>query len=216
MGGSWCTGRNLSSVSWQRGPMTSSIVTGSQIRAARALLGWTQARLAKASGLHPNAVAYWEGHKDIPTGVWREPVACRRIRKALLEAGVEFLQLPLLGVRLVARHNNAPNTRRRARPRHGVLRLLRPRKCKTSVTLPHPVSISAFNPATACAAKTRTGMACVRNAMPNGRCPNHGGLSSGPKSDAGRQRIADAQKQRWERWRSRRTPTVSSTDSSES
>ena len=90
------------------------IVTGSQIRAAHALRGWTQARLAKASGLHLNAVAYWEHHDEIPTGVWREPVACRRIRKALLDGGVEFLQLPLVGVRLVARHNNAPNTRRRA------------------------------------------------------------------------------------------------------
>ena len=190
------------------------IVTGSQIRAAHALRGWTQARLAKASGLHLNAVAYWEHHDEIPTGVWREPVACRRIRKALLDAGVEFLQLPLVGVRLVARHNNAPNTRRRGRAHHGVLRLLRHQKCKTSVI---PVqAVSARNPATACAAKTRTGRACVRKAMANGRCPNHGGLSSGPRSDAGRQRIAEAQKQRWERWRSRRIPTVRSTDSSES
>ena len=196
------------------GPMTSSIVTGSQIRAARALLGWTQARLAQASGLHPNAVAYWENHDEIPTGDWREPVACRRIRKALLEAGVEFLQLPLLGVRLVARHNNAPNTRRRARAHHGVLRPLRPRKCNTSVRPVQPVS--APSPATACAAKTRTGKSCVRKAMKNGRCPNHGGLSSGPKSDAGRQRIAEAQKQRWKRWRSGRPPSVRSTDSSES
>ena len=122
------------------------IVTGGQIRAARALLRWTQAKLAKASGLHPNAVAYWEKHDDIPTGVWREPVACRRIRKALLEAGVEFLQLPLLGVRLVARHNNCTNTRRRARAHHGVLRNLRPQKCKTSVIPVRPVSAPSLIP----------------------------------------------------------------------
>ena len=139
------------------------IVTGSQIRAARGLLGWTQARLAQASGLHPNAVAYW-GHKDIPTGVWREPVACRRIRKALLEAGVEFLQLPLLGVRLVARHNNAPSTRRRARAHHGVLRSLRPQKCKTYVI---PVqAVSARGPATACAAEPRTRKPCAYTSPP--------------------------------------------------
>ena len=190
------------------------IAKGPQIKAARSLLGWTQSRLAQASGLHPNAIAYWEGHDDIPTGIYQQPVACRRIRAALLEAGVEFLQLPLLGVRLVARHNNARNTRRRARAHDGVLRPLRPRKCKTSVIPAQP--ISARGPATACAAKTRTGRPCVRRGMANGRCPNHGGLSSGPKSDAGRQRIAEAQKQRWERWRSGRTPTVLSTDSSES
>ena len=190
------------------------IVTGAQIRAARALLGWTQARLAGSAGLHPNAIAYWEGHDEIPTGVWREPVACRRIRKSLLEAGVEFLQLPLLGVRLVARHNKVTNTRRRARAHHGVLRPLRPQNCKTSV-IPAQ-AVGARNPATACAAKTRTSKPCVRRAMANGRCLNHGGLSSGPKSDAGRQRIAEGQKQRWERWRSRRTATARVTDSSES
>jgi hypothetical protein len=48
----------------------------------------------------------------------------------------------------------------------------------------------------ACAAKTRTGKPCVRRAMGNGR-RNHGGLSSGPKSEAGRGRIAEAQRQRW-------------------
>ena len=115
---------------------------------------------------------------------------------------------------IVNRHNNARNTRRRARAHHGVLRDLRQPKCKTSVKSVQPVS--ARNPATACAAMTRTGRACVRRAMANGRCPNHGGLSSGPRSEAGRQRISEAQKQRWDRWRSGRTPTVSSTDSSES
>ena len=189
------------------------IVTGAQIRAARSLLDWTQARLAQASGLHPNAIAYWEGHDEIPTGVWREPVACRRIRKALLEAGVEFLQLPFVGVRLVARHNKVTNTRRRARAHHGVLRSLRPQKCKTFVIPAQPVS--ARNPATACAAKTRTGKPCVRRAMTNGRCPNHGGLSSGPKSDAGRQRIATAQKQRWAHWRTSRRPPGGSTETNE-
>jgi hypothetical protein len=158
----------------------------------------------------------WEGHKDIPTGIWREPVACRRIRAALLEAGVEFLQLPFVGVRLVARHNNPTSTRRRARAHHGVLRILRPRNCKTFVTPRPPMTASARSPAIACAAKTRTGRPCVRKAMANGRCPHHGGLSSGPKSDAGRERIAQAQKQRWARWRSRRTPTACVTESSES
>ncbi len=37
-----------------------------------------------------------------------------------------------------------------------------------------------------------------------GSCPNHGGLSSGPKTAAGRERIAEAQRARWTRWRSKR------------
>jgi hypothetical protein len=90
------------------------IVTGSQIRAARALLGWTRRDLARASKLHPNAVAYWEGRSEIPTGGWRTPVACRRMHEALLAAGVDFLVLPAIGVRLVATHNFCTRTRRRA------------------------------------------------------------------------------------------------------
>ena len=41
---------------------------------------------------------------------------------------------------------------------------------------------------TLCGAKTRAGKACVRKALSNGRCPNHGGLSTGPKTAAGKAR----------------------------
>jgi hypothetical protein len=100
-----------------------------------------------------------------------------------------------LGVRLVARHNKCTSTRRRARAHHGVLRDLRPQNCITSVIPAHPVSVCPRGPATACAAKTRTGRPCVRRAMTNGRCPNHGGMSTGPKTDAGRKRIAEGAKE---------------------
>lgn len=56
-----------------------------------------------------------------------------------------------------------------------------------------------------CGARTRRGTACIRKARANGRCPNHGGLSTGPKTEAGRQRIAEAQRQRWARWQAERT-----------
>lgn len=52
-----------------------------------------------------------------------------------------------------------------------------------------------------CGARTRKGTACIRKALSNGRCPNHGGCSTGPKTDAGRQRIAEAVRQRWAAWR---------------
>ena len=48
-----------------------------------------------------------------------------------------------------------------------------------------------------CAARTRRGTACQRKALANGRCPNHGGLSTGPRTEAGRQRIAEVQRLRW-------------------
>jgi hypothetical protein len=41
-------------------------------------------------------------------------------------------------------------------------------------------------------------------AMPNGRCKLHGSLSSGPKTEEGRERLRAALRQRWVRWRALR------------
>ena len=75
------------------------IATGRQIAAGRALLGWSQKDLADASGLHTNAVAYWEGHDEIQHKGFRTPVACRRIQQAFLDAGVVTFVKPAAGVR---------------------------------------------------------------------------------------------------------------------
>jgi len=48
-----------------------------------------------------------------------------------------------------------------------------------------------------CGAGTRKGSPCKRQALQNGRCPNHGGLSTGPRTKAGKARIARAQRKRW-------------------
>lgn len=46
-----------------------------------------------------------------------------------------------------------------------------------------------------CGARTRAGHPCRRKGLgKGGRCPNHGGLSTGPRTEAGRQRIAEAQR----------------------
>ena len=51
---------------------------------------------------------------------------------------------------------------------------------------------------TPCGAKTRAGHLCKRRGLgKGGRCANHGGLSTGPKTPEGRQRIAEAQRKRW-------------------
>src|SRR3954466_3933244 len=49
-----------------------------------------------------------------------------------------------------------------------------------------------------CGAKTRAGGACLVRVEPGkARCRFHGGLSTGPKTEAGRNRIAEAQRLRW-------------------
>ena len=48
-----------------------------------------------------------------------------------------------------------------------------------------------------CGAHARTtDNPCQAKALTNGRCKNHGGMSTGPKTSEGRQAIADATRQR--------------------
>ena len=177
----------------------SRIVVGTQIGAARALLGWSRAQLASAAGLHINAIRYWEAKIGIP--VRREPHACRRIREALLHAGVEFIGHAKPGVRLVENANFVMKPPSRARARHGVI----PVSSHLAMLLTRTKTVRAVvtrrKTSSPCGARTRTGAPCRRMSLRNGRCRNHGGLSSGPKSIAGRTRIAEAQRRRWAKWR---------------
>jgi hypothetical protein len=55
-----------------------------------------------------------------------------------------------------------------------------------------------------CGAKTRAGSPCKRQALPNGRCPNHGGLSTGPRTAEGKARSAAAARAGWKDWNAKR------------
>lgn len=79
-------------------PNPPKFVTGAQIKAARALLGWRRLDLAAAAGLHRNAVAYWERQQRMPRA---EPCACRKMRAALLAAGVVTVSRPAPGICLL-------------------------------------------------------------------------------------------------------------------
>lgn len=53
-----------------------------------------------------------------------------------------------------------------------------------------------------CGARTRNGGTCRRKPVPGRRrCLNHGGLSTGPRTSEGRQRVAEARARRWDRYR---------------
>ncbi len=57
-----------------------------------------------------------------------------------------------------------------------------------------------------CGAHARsTGQPCQAKALANGRCRNHGGLSTGPKTFAGRLAIAEATRQRMASGQRKRT-----------
>ena len=61
------------------------IEAGRQIRAGRALVGWSQTALAKAAGLHCNSVKHWEGRERVNGGD-----AVEAMRSALEGQGVLF------------------------------------------------------------------------------------------------------------------------------
>ena len=58
-----------------------------------------------------------------------------------------------------------------------------------------------------CNAKARTGGACKKKVIPGKtKCRYHGGLSTGPKTEAGKARVAAAQRLRWALPRRERPP----------
>lgn len=74
------------------------LVTGNQLKAARALLGVEQTELAAKSELHVNTIRKMEakGASEITSGA----DIVRRVQSALEAAGVEFLNHGRPGVRL--------------------------------------------------------------------------------------------------------------------
>jgi transcriptional regulator with XRE-family HTH domain len=72
------------------------MIEPAQIRAARSLLGWSQARLGKEARVATNEVHMIEREKVTP-----RPETIGKVQKALEMAGVEFL--PQSGVRRMAR-----------------------------------------------------------------------------------------------------------------
>ena len=64
------------------------MITGTQIRAARALLGWSQEKLAEASAVSSPTVKRIEGRGDTLGG---RVTTIERIRIALEAAGIVFI-----------------------------------------------------------------------------------------------------------------------------
>ena len=66
----------------------------------------------------------------------------------------------------------------------------------------------AFKRQLLCGARcSSTGKPCRAHALKSGRCRWHGGLSSGPKTEAGKARIAAAQRRRWAIYRKSKEET---------
>ena len=66
-----------------------------QVKMARAALGWSMEKLAKAAGVHRNTVSNFE--TEIYGG---DPATLQKMKRALEKAGIEFTNGDAPGVRL--------------------------------------------------------------------------------------------------------------------
>ena len=76
---------------------TSNLVTGRQLRAARALAGLTQKTLGHALGIDQRAVRFWERKHDQRPTNFRNLI---KIEQCLLDHGVMVFAEPTPGARL--------------------------------------------------------------------------------------------------------------------
>jgi DNA-binding transcriptional regulator YiaG len=72
------------------------LISCRQIRAARALVGWTQKDLGDAIGVHERQVRFWE--KRLPSN----PTKLHTLIDAFEAVGVEFIASPKMGVREIS------------------------------------------------------------------------------------------------------------------
>ena len=166
------------------------IVSGRQIRTVRARLGWSQTDLGRAAGLHRNAVGYWERHETIPSGGYREPVGVVRMREAFERAGIRFSKARDLTTAKAMVERPLRDTQVSSCAQAAGLR--------STTQSRKPACREAKRE---CGARTRKGYSCKRPPYGNGRCRNHGGLSTGPTTEEGKQRCAEAAKRRWAAYR---------------
>ena len=81
------------------------MVSSSQIKAARAMLGWSAIELANRSGVGSASIKRYEVQDGVPVANTKNLMA---IRNALEEAGIEFTGDPLVspGVTLRIKRDN--------------------------------------------------------------------------------------------------------------
>jgi len=151
-------------------------VTGSDLKELRRMFGFSRRQLAIHIEVHPDTIRYWE-RKTLLSAYAKVPM------QILQELGIGVLDVST------------------------VLRSVRFKRLITHLTIERPRELAEPTPEeggaiggnkiSSCAAKTRTGSLCQAKPVPGRkRCRMHGGLSTGPKTEAGRMRISRAQKKR--------------------
>ena len=162
-------------------------MTGAELHAHRKAARLSQKALARRANVSCSAVKYWERQTRINSNAW----AIKRIAKALGKSGL-----------MIFPHNYA---------RAGGWGVTQSDQIWATLDAEVELKMAAWRDRAAlraarlrvvCGAKTRKDTAC-RNLSEPGRkrCKFHGGKSTGPRTQGGRDRIAEAQRSRWASWR---------------
>jgi transcriptional regulator with XRE-family HTH domain len=173
------------------------ITSGEQITEARTSLGWSKADLARAAGLDRKAVAWWERKATI-AGITQSP-GVEKIASALQRAGIRLPEPP------EPEPEREPQSSVDILTRPGTLWPRRQPKLVRRLNVALEVEPSQRTQSShwrvvhgvECGARTRKGLPCKRPAYPNGRCRNHGGLSTGARTAEGKARCIEATRRRW-------------------
>lgn len=146
-------------------------MTGDELKQHRLRRGLSRPALAALAGLHPSSVKYWERKG-------KARISGHAPSRLLLAMGLEEPQRLQFSPSPRRGWDNFPTT---TRARGGVL---------------GSGAVQSYSKQ--CGARSRKGTACRSKPTPGKRrCRFHGGLSTGPKTQAGRNRIAEAQRKRW-------------------
>ena len=166
-------------------------MTGEELAVIRRRAGLSQTALAQRAGIGRHAVSYWENKTRVDLRAW----AVHRM------AGV--LDLPeLVGVTCA---------------RRGWADIIAAQDAARAAAF--EAKVAAWQAAEAdraakrrvpCGAKTRKGTPCRCLSEPGKRrCKFHGGMSTGARTAEGLERIREAQRKRWARWKAERaTPNA--------
>lgn len=159
-------------------------MTGAELRAHRKAAGLSQKSLAEHAGVCRETVQYWESKAEVPA--WG--VAPQRFREVL-----GLGQHDVTCARTRRWGHTLQNSVQGELDAYVEARLAHMRECEAQ---------RAARRRVICGARTRKGTDCRNKSEPGrGRCKFHGGMSTGPRTPEGRERIAEAQRRRWARSR---------------
>ncbi|WP_088651643.1 helix-turn-helix domain-containing protein [Marinibacterium profundimaris] len=161
-------------------------MTGAELAAIRKAAGLSQTALAKRVGIGRHAVSYWETKSEVDRRAW----AVDRMAEVLPLPDIPRITRPHAGW---ADKLEAETKTREAAFRAQVSKWERQQ------------AEAAAKRRVRCGAKTRKGTPCRAKSLPGKRrCKFHGGMSTGARTPEGIERIREAQRRRWARWKAER------------